>query len=144
MSKQILTAIVIVMMVMMWGVPFIQDANAAEPIKIGAILAVTGPAAFLGAPEEKTVQMLAEQINANGGINGQMLELIVKDSPHYAFVGSIKGVKKGRAKEEDFVEDALTLLRSKNLNKSIAEPEKYSWQSLINEYVDYFKEIMGE
>jgi len=80
MSKQILTAIVIVMMVMMWGMPFVEKAHAAEPIKVGAILAVTGPAAFLGAPEEKTLQMLVDEINANGGINGHMLELIVKDS----------------------------------------------------------------
>jgi len=80
MSKQILAAIVIIMMVMMWGMPFAGDAKAAEPIKIGAILAVTGPAAFLGAPEQKTIEMLVDEINANGGINGQQLELIIKDS----------------------------------------------------------------
>ncbi len=50
------------------------------PIKIGAILAVTGPASFLGAPEAKTLEMLAEEINANGGINGSKIELIIKDS----------------------------------------------------------------
>ena len=30
-------------------------AQAAETIKIGAILSVTGPASFLGAPEAKTL-----------------------------------------------------------------------------------------
>ncbi len=49
-------------------------------IKIGAIFSQTGPASFLGAPEVKTVQMLAEQINAKGGILGRKLEVIVKDS----------------------------------------------------------------
>jgi branched-chain amino acid transport system substrate-binding protein len=44
----------------------------AGTIKVGAILAVTGPASFLGAPEAKTLEMLVEDINAKGGINGNM------------------------------------------------------------------------
>ena len=55
-------------------------AAAAETIKIGAILAVTGPASFLGGPEARTLEMLVEQTNAAGGINGQKVELIIKDS----------------------------------------------------------------
>lgn len=50
------------------------------PLKIGAIFAVTGGASFLGAPEAKTAEMLVEEINADGGIDGRMIELIVKDS----------------------------------------------------------------
>ena len=41
-------------------------AQAAEPIKIGAILAVTGPASFLGAPEAKTLEMLVAEIERKG------------------------------------------------------------------------------
>ena len=55
-------------------------AAAAETIKIGAILAVTGPAAFLGAPESKTLEMLVAEVNAAGGINGLKVELVIKDS----------------------------------------------------------------
>lgn len=54
--------------------------SLAETIKVGAIFAVTGPASFLGAPEAKTAEMLLEQINAKGGINGDKIELIIKDS----------------------------------------------------------------
>jgi branched-chain amino acid transport system substrate-binding protein len=59
-----------------------RPATAAEsgPIKIGALFAITGGASFLGAPEEKTARMLVEKINASGGVNGQKLELIVKDT----------------------------------------------------------------
>jgi branched-chain amino acid transport system substrate-binding protein len=53
---------------------------AADSIKVGAILAVTGPASFLGAPEARTLEMLTEEINAKGGINGTKIELIIKDS----------------------------------------------------------------
>jgi branched-chain amino acid transport system substrate-binding protein len=60
---------------------FVSNVCAAdEPIKIGAIFSVTGPASFLGAPESKTVKMLVDQINAKGGVNGQKLELVLKDS----------------------------------------------------------------
>jgi len=53
---------------------------AKETIKVGAILAVTGPAAFLGAPEAKTLEMLVAEINKKGGIKGNKVELIIKDS----------------------------------------------------------------
>jgi branched-chain amino acid transport system substrate-binding protein len=43
-------------------------------------MAVTGPAAFLGAPEANTLQMLVEETNARGGIRGRKVELIVKDT----------------------------------------------------------------
>ena len=58
---------------------FIPTA-AADTVKIGAILAVTGPASFLGGPEARTLEMLVEQTNAAGGINGKQVELIIKDS----------------------------------------------------------------
>lgn len=60
--------------------PQATPAATAETVKIGAIFSVTGPASFLGAPEEKTVRMLADQLNARGGVNGRKIELIVKDS----------------------------------------------------------------
>jgi len=53
---------------------------AKDTIKIGAILAVTGPAAFLGAPEAKTLEMVVEETNKKGGIKGRQVELIIKDS----------------------------------------------------------------
>ncbi len=56
-------------------------AQAEEKtIKIGAVLAVTGPASFLGAPEAKTLQMLVDETNARGGIKGKKVELIIKDT----------------------------------------------------------------
>ena len=57
-----------------------RGAADSGPVKIGAIFSVTGPAAFLGAPEAKTARMLIDQINAAGGVNGRRLELVLKDS----------------------------------------------------------------
>ncbi|HOB98871.1 MAG TPA: ABC transporter substrate-binding protein [Verrucomicrobiota bacterium] len=58
----------------------IHAAAGGEPIKIGAIFSVTGPASFLGAPEEKTVRMFMDKLNAAGGINGRRVALVLKDS----------------------------------------------------------------
>jgi branched-chain amino acid transport system substrate-binding protein len=51
-----------------------------EPIKIGAVLSVTGPASFLGEPEKNTLIMLKDQLNKAGGINGRPVEIIIEDS----------------------------------------------------------------
>lgn len=58
----------------------VSQAFAAPVIKIGALLAVTGPAAFLGEPERNTAQMVVNEINKSGGVKGQKLELIVYDT----------------------------------------------------------------
>ena len=48
-------------------------------IRIGAVLSVTGPAAFLGDPELKTLQLYVERINAAGGVLGRKLALVHYD-----------------------------------------------------------------
>lgn len=55
-------------------------ALAAESIKVGTFLAVTGPASFLGDPELRTMQMYVEEINAGGGIDGRQVELVHYDT----------------------------------------------------------------
>jgi len=55
-------------------------SHAAEPYKVGAVFAITGPAAWLGEPERNSVKMLQEEINAQGGINGHPLELVIEDT----------------------------------------------------------------
>ena len=54
-------------------------ASAADPIKIGTFLAVTGPASFLGDPELKTLQIYVDELNAAGGVLGRKLELVHYD-----------------------------------------------------------------
>ena len=48
-----------------------------ETYKVGAVFSTTGPASNLGVPEKQTVEMMVEQINDAGGINGRPLEVIV-------------------------------------------------------------------
>jgi branched-chain amino acid transport system substrate-binding protein len=55
-------------------------SSSSGPIKIGAVLDVTGAGASLGGPERNTLQLLTEQLNAQGGINGRKIELTVLDN----------------------------------------------------------------
>ena len=55
------------------------SAFAADPVKIGSVLSVTGPAAFLGDPELKTLQMYVDDINKKGGVIGRPLQLVHYD-----------------------------------------------------------------
>jgi len=63
-----------------WILGAAGSVMAAEPYKVGAVFAITGPAAWLGEPERNTAKMIQEQINAQGGINGHPLEIIIEDT----------------------------------------------------------------
>jgi branched-chain amino acid transport system substrate-binding protein len=80
MTKKLIVGIVVILMILSLFVGCKKKEEAKEPIKVGAILAVTGGASFLGAPESKTLEMLVEETNAAGGIDGHPVELIIKDS----------------------------------------------------------------
>jgi len=50
-----------------------------EPIKIGAVVSLTGPYAGLGGPEKNVIDMEVAKINAEGGINGRPIEVLIED-----------------------------------------------------------------
>ena len=55
-------------------------ALAADTIKLGAFFDLSGRAAFIGTPTKLVAEMVVAKINAEGGINGKMLELEVGDT----------------------------------------------------------------
>lgn len=52
---------------------------AGEPIKIGALTSLTGPFASWGLHVEAGLKMAADDINAAGGVDGRMIEIISAD-----------------------------------------------------------------
>ncbi len=48
--------------------------------RIGGLFAVTGPAAWLGDPEKKALELMVERINKEGGINGHKVEAVIYDT----------------------------------------------------------------
>ena len=55
-------------------------AMAADTIKLGAFFDLSGRASFIGTPTKLVAEMVVAKINAEGGINGKMLELEIGDT----------------------------------------------------------------
>ncbi len=55
-------------------------SQAAEPIKLGAFFALSGPNAPIGTPTKLVAEMVKDKINKEGGINGRPIELVVGDT----------------------------------------------------------------
>lgn len=53
--------------------------DESGPITIGAVLDITGAGASLGVPERQTLELLSKQLQAEGGIDGREVELIIED-----------------------------------------------------------------
>ena len=59
---------------------FCGNVFAAGTIRIGGLFSVTGPAAFIGDPAKKTLEMLVKETNRTGGINGMKVETVIYDT----------------------------------------------------------------
>lgn len=53
--------------------------QAAEPIKVGAVLSVTGYAGLIGTPQMEAIQVFAEKVNREGGVLGRPVEVYFED-----------------------------------------------------------------
>ena len=58
----------------------LDDGQETDPYRIGVMESLTGPGETYGTVANQAKQMAADEINAAGGIDGRMLELIVEDS----------------------------------------------------------------
>lgn len=57
-----------------------DDGEESGPIRIGVVLDITGAGASLGVPERETIEMLTDQVNEDGGIDGRQLEVTIEDN----------------------------------------------------------------
>jgi branched-chain amino acid transport system substrate-binding protein len=67
--------------------PWQQAFGAEEPIKVGGIQPLTGPAASGGLMAKVGQEVAVNRINSMGGVNGRPLELVVEDSEGKPAVG---------------------------------------------------------
>ena len=58
---------------------FVGKASAADTIKIGMTIPMTGPGATTGQLQTQGTKLAIEQINAAGGVLGRKLELVMED-----------------------------------------------------------------
>jgi branched-chain amino acid transport system substrate-binding protein len=55
-------------------------ALAEDTIKLGGFFDLSGRASFIGTPSKLVAEMLVDKINAEGGIGGKKIELIIADT----------------------------------------------------------------
>jgi branched-chain amino acid transport system substrate-binding protein len=60
---------------------------AADPIKVGVVLPLTGEQAKFGEIEKNSFLMALEEVNKGGGINGRPVELLIEDDTGKPDVG---------------------------------------------------------
>ncbi len=58
----------------------LAGASAADAIKIGLLLPLTGSSAKSGIIQKKSVLMAVNEINASGGINGKKIQPLIEDT----------------------------------------------------------------
>ncbi len=84
MTKVLTVLIVTVSFVFCFGAP---QAIAADTIKVGIVLPLTGKLAKFGEIENKSFLMAVKEINAAGGVRGKKIELIIEDTTGKPDVG---------------------------------------------------------
>lgn len=61
--------------------------TAQADVNMGAILPLTGTSASIGEDQRRGIELAVEQVNAQGGVNGQPLHVIVEDSAESPVTG---------------------------------------------------------
>lgn len=82
---------------------YAQSAKS-DPIKIGAILSLSGPGAGIGQPERAGILLAEEAINARGGINGTPIKILIEDD------GSKPDIAKNKAEQLIFDEKVVAMI----------------------------------
>jgi branched-chain amino acid transport system substrate-binding protein len=93
-SKGLLAVAVLLLAVFLCG-----GVLAADTIKVGVLLPLTGSMAKFGEIEKRSYEMAAEEINAKGGVNGKKIELLFEDDTGKPDVGR-SGVEKLISREK--------------------------------------------
>ena len=90
-SLKLLMCLCLVFLCVVGG--FLKPAQAAEPIRIGVVLSISGWGGAIGTPEREAMVVVAEDVNRKGGVMGRPIELLVEDdqsSPTTAVIAATK------------------------------------------------------
>jgi len=70
-----------------------KPLSAAEPIKIGVVLSVTGRGGFLGTPEKEVMIAAVDDLNRQGGLFGRQIELYIEDDQSNPTTSAVAATK---------------------------------------------------
>jgi ABC-type branched-subunit amino acid transport system substrate-binding protein len=81
-----------------------NPSTVAAPIKVGVITDLTGPLSFIGLANANIARLVIDEINADGGLLGRQIELLIEDS---ATTDSVAEAKSRKLVQEDRVDVLL-------------------------------------
>lgn len=62
------------------GLTFLLSACSIQPVRLGAVLPLSGPQSSYGASLERGIRLGVEHVNSAGGVGGRRLEVLIRDS----------------------------------------------------------------
>ncbi len=80
-NKNIWITVIVVVVLIVWGASVqLKNSRNSQTIKIGDLSAMTGAFAVAGEMLNNSAKIAMEEINASGGVNGRMIEVIAEDT----------------------------------------------------------------
>ena len=87
MRKNVKSIFLVLVAISVFAFMLPTQAAAADTIKVGIVLPLTGPQAKFGEIEKQSFDMALEEINGGGGVKGMKLEFIMEDDTGRPDVG---------------------------------------------------------
>ena len=87
MRKNVKSILLVLVAISVFAFMLPSQAAAADTIKVGIVLPLTGPQAKFGEIEKQSFDMALEEINGGGGVKGMKLEFIMEDDTGRPDVG---------------------------------------------------------
>jgi branched-chain amino acid transport system substrate-binding protein len=87
MRKNVKSIFLVLVAISVFAFMLPTQASAADTIKVGIVLPLTGPQAKFGEIEKQSFDMALEEINGGGGVKGMKLEFIMEDDTGRPDVG---------------------------------------------------------
>ncbi len=87
MRKNVKSIFLVLVAISVFAFMLPTQAAAADTIKVGIVLPLTGPQAKFGEIEKQSFDMALEEINGGGGVKGMKLEFIMEDDTGRPEVG---------------------------------------------------------
>ena len=87
MRKNVKSIFLLLVVISVFAFMLPTQASAADTIKVGIVLPLTGPQAKFGEIEKQSFDMALEEINGGGGVKGKKLEFIMEDDTGRPEVG---------------------------------------------------------
>jgi branched-chain amino acid transport system substrate-binding protein len=75
----VVIAIIVIVLISVFSTKPSSPAGSKEPIKIGAVLSLTGDAAPWGESAKNGIDLAVKDINSKGGIDGRKVQVVIED-----------------------------------------------------------------